>query len=495
MSDPGTDPDRRRHRAAAGPGRRRPAQRRQVHAGQPDPRPPRGGRRGRPRASPATACPTTPPGPAGPSPSSTPAAGTPTPAGWPSGSRPRPRSRSGLADAVLFVVDATVGITDADESVVRVLRASKKPVILAANKVDDQRDRGRGVRAVEPRPGRARTRSRRCTAAARATFSTPSSPCCPSRPEQSFERGGRPAPGRDRRQAQRRQVVAAQQARRLRAGRRRLRRRHHRRPGRRADRPWAAASGGSSTPPASASASRRPPATSTTPRCGPRRRSTGPRSRCWCSTPTRAISEQDVRILQTVSDAGRALVIAFNKWDLVDEERRHYLEREVELELVQVQWAPRINVTARTGWHVDRLVPALDKALEGWETRVSDRGAQRLPRPPGRRAPPPGAQRQAAEDHVRDPAVDRAADVRAVHVGQARRGLRALHRATPPRGLRLRRYADRAHPAGPREAQALKPRSSSTDGGITGDRSIPRETMRPWSRCIRCSASAWSRSC
>ena len=37
---------------------------------------------------------------------------------------------------------------------------------------------------------------------------------------------------------------------------------------------------------------------------------------------------------------------------------------------MQVQWAPRINITARTGWHVDRLVPALDKALEGWETRV-----------------------------------------------------------------------------------------------------------------------------
>jgi GTP-binding protein len=84
-----------------------------------------------------------------------------------------------------------------------------------------------------------------------------------------------------------------------------------------------------------------------------------------------SISEQDVRILQTVKDAGRALVIAFNKWDLVDEDRRHYLEREVDQDLVQVQWAPRINVTARTGWHVDRLVPALDKALAGWETRVS----------------------------------------------------------------------------------------------------------------------------
>ena len=83
-----------------------------------------------------------------------------------------------------------------------------------------------------------------------------------------------------------------------------------------------------------------------------------------------SLSEQDLRILQTVREAGRALVIAFNKWDLVDEERRYYLEREIERDLVQVRWAPRINVTARTGWHVDRLVPALDKAIEGWETRV-----------------------------------------------------------------------------------------------------------------------------
>src|SRR6187549_2140185 len=44
-----------------------------------------------------------------------------------------------LADAVLFVVDATVGITDSDEQVVRILRKSGKPVVLAANKVDDQR--------------------------------------------------------------------------------------------------------------------------------------------------------------------------------------------------------------------------------------------------------------------------------------------------------------------------------------------------------------------
>src|SRR4051794_13283559 len=44
-----------------------------------------------------------------------------------------------LADAVLFVVDATVGITDSDEAVVKILRKSGRPVVLAANKVDDQR--------------------------------------------------------------------------------------------------------------------------------------------------------------------------------------------------------------------------------------------------------------------------------------------------------------------------------------------------------------------
>ncbi len=46
------------------------------------------------------------------------------------------------ADAVVFVVDATVGTQDVDEAVVQVLRRSNKPVILAANKVDDQRTEG-----------------------------------------------------------------------------------------------------------------------------------------------------------------------------------------------------------------------------------------------------------------------------------------------------------------------------------------------------------------
>ncbi len=83
------------------------------------------------------------------------------------------------------------------------------------------------------------------------------------------------------------------------------------------------------------------------------------------------LTEQDTRVIQQVVDAGRALVIAYNKWDLMEEERRYYLEREIERDLVQVQWAPRVNLSARTGWHADRLVPALETALTSWDTRVS----------------------------------------------------------------------------------------------------------------------------
>ncbi|MFD8074731.1 ribosome biogenesis GTPase Der [Streptomyces sp. NPDC059718] len=82
------------------------------------------------------------------------------------------------------------------------------------------------------------------------------------------------------------------------------------------------------------------------------------------------LAEQDTRIISLAVEAGRAIVIAYNKWDLLDEERRYYLEREIEKDLVQVQWAPRVNVSARTGRHMEKLVPAIESALAGWETRV-----------------------------------------------------------------------------------------------------------------------------
>lgn len=82
------------------------------------------------------------------------------------------------------------------------------------------------------------------------------------------------------------------------------------------------------------------------------------------------LSEQDVRIVQMAVDAGRAMILAFNKWDTLDEDRRELLEREIDRDLAHVKWAPRVNISAKTGWHKDKLVPALERSLESWDSRI-----------------------------------------------------------------------------------------------------------------------------
>jgi GTP-binding protein len=82
------------------------------------------------------------------------------------------------------------------------------------------------------------------------------------------------------------------------------------------------------------------------------------------------LTEQDQRVINMVEEAGRALVLVFNKWDLVDEERRLAMRRELERDLVRVQWAQRVNVSALTGRAVAKLTPALRTALESWDRRI-----------------------------------------------------------------------------------------------------------------------------
>jgi len=274
-----------------------------------------------------------------------------------------------VADAVLFVVDAGVGITDADEAVVRILRRAGKPVVLTANKVDDQRAEAEtyglwNLGLGEPMPVSAlhgRVSGDLLDAILEALPETP--------PETFDEVGGprrvaiigRPNVGKSsllNKLAKEERVVVDDAS-------------------------------GTTVDPVDELVELGGRTWRFIDTAGIRKRvKTASGHEYYASLRTEAaieraevcvlivdgsqsISEQDLRIVQTVRDSGRALVIAFNKWDLVDEERRYYLDREIERDLVQVQWAPRVNITALTGWHVDRLVPALDKALAGWETRVS----------------------------------------------------------------------------------------------------------------------------
>ena len=153
------------------------------------------------------------------------------------------------------------------------------------------------------------------------------------------------------------------------------------------------------------------------------------------------ISEQDLRVASQVADAGRALVLAMNKWDLVDEDRRDAMVRELERALVRFPWVERVNISAKTGRAVRKLAPAMRTALDNWDRRVPTGQLNQWLADIVAATPPPGARRQAAEDPVRDAGAEPAADVRAVHLGLPRGRLPALPRAQAARDVPADRHA------------------------------------------------------
>ena len=273
-----------------------------------------------------------------------------------------------MADAVLFVVDATVGATNTDEAVVKLLRRSGKPVVLAANKVDDARGEADAAALWslglgEPHPvsavhGRG---SGDLLDAAMAVLPPVSRVGGPSTPGvRRVALVGRPNVGKSsllNALAGTQRVVVDPVA-------------------------------GTTRDPVDEIVEIRGRDWRFVDTAGIRRRvHQAQGADFYASLRTQAalekaevavvlldagepLTEQDTRVIQMVVDAGRAVVLAYNKWDLVDEERRRYLEREHEVDLVQVQWAPRINISAKTKRHMDRLVPAIDTALASWELRV-----------------------------------------------------------------------------------------------------------------------------
>ncbi|HNP15471.1 MAG: ribosome biogenesis GTPase Der [Cryobacterium sp.] len=273
-----------------------------------------------------------------------------------------------LADAVLFVVDAMVGPTATDEHVVKMLRATKKPVILVANKVDDIRQEpeaaslwslGLGqpwpVSAVHGR-GVADLLDYVLTVLPEVSTVAKEQVGGPRR----VALLGRPNVGKSsllNRAAGEERVVVNEMA-------------------------------GTTRDPVDEQIELAGRVWTFVDTAGIRRRmNLAQGADFYASLRTSAalekaevavvlidvtepISEQDVRIIELVLESGRALVLAFNKWDLLDDERRRYLEREIEQDLGHVAWAPRVNISAKTGRHLEKLVPALELALRSWDTRI-----------------------------------------------------------------------------------------------------------------------------
>jgi len=272
------------------------------------------------------------------------------------------------ADAVLLVVDATVGATDTDEAVVKVLRKSGKPVVLAANKVDDARTEADAAglwslglgepHAVSALHGRGSGDLLDAVLAA-----LPEAP-----------RDGIRATGGPRRIALlgKPNVGKSSLLNQLTG----------------TDRAVVHPTAGTTVDPVDELVELGGTTWRFVDTAGIRKRAhEASGQEYYAVLRTEAalekaevaivlvdaghpLTEQDLRIISMVEESGRALVLAFNKWDTVDEERRYYLDREMERDLVRVPWAPTVNVSALTGWHTDRIVRALESAIAGWETRI-----------------------------------------------------------------------------------------------------------------------------
>ena len=272
------------------------------------------------------------------------------------------------ADAVLLVVDATVGATDTDEAVVKVLRKSGKPVVLAANKVDDARTEADAAglwslglgepHAVSALHGRGSGDLLDAVLAA-----LPEAP-----------RDGIRATGGPRRIALlgKPNVGKSSLLNQLTG----------------TDRAVVHPTAGTTVDPVDELVELGGTTWRFVDTAGIRKRAhEASGQEYYAVLRTEAalekaevaivlvdaghpLTEQDLRIISMVEESGRALVLAFNKWDTVDEERRYYLDREMERDLVRVPWAPTVNVSALTGWHTDRIVRVLESAIAGWETRI-----------------------------------------------------------------------------------------------------------------------------
>jgi small GTP-binding protein len=55
------------------------------------------------------------------------------------------------------------------------------------------------------------------------------------------------------------------------------------------------------------------------------------------------MTEQDLKIISMVEDAGKALVLVMNKWDLVDADRQIQLDKELDRHLTHITWAQRVE--------------------------------------------------------------------------------------------------------------------------------------------------------
>ncbi|MFA5340970.1 MAG: ribosome biogenesis GTPase Der [Clostridia bacterium] len=87
---------------------------------------------------------------------------------------------------------------------------------------------------------------------------------------------------------------------------------------------------------------------------------------------TEGITEQDSKIAGFAHEQGKAVIVALNKWDLVEKDNKTYptFVNSVRSELPFMQYAPVIAISSLTGKRVDNLFPLIDRVYENSSRRI-----------------------------------------------------------------------------------------------------------------------------
>ena len=108
---------------------------------------------------------------------------------------------------------------------------------------------------------------------------------------------------------------------------------------------------------------------------------------------TLGVTHQDQRLAERVDAAGCPIVVVLNKWDLCDTEQREDVAEQVGRRLHFVGDAPVLRVSALTGKNVGRLWPALSDSIEDYRTRIPTRRVNEVVRVAQAEHPAPGGAR------------------------------------------------------------------------------------------------------
>ncbi len=105
---------------------------------------------------------------------------------------------------------------------------------------------------------------------------------------------------------------------------------------------------------------------------------------------TEGVTRQDAHVGGYAWEAGRAVVLVMNKWDLVSdrEDARRRLDGQIEHQLTFLRDAPSLYLSALTGQGVHRVLPTLAGLAEAYQSRVTTADLNRVLREAWQRQPP-----------------------------------------------------------------------------------------------------------